>query len=75
MTKKKSNRSHGHYCKICKEYKANEKFSGQSHAVHICKACSRFFIGTITISSQVNGSDLYRELFHYSNSYRQNNKT
>jgi hypothetical protein len=41
MTKKKSNRSHGHYCKICGEYKANEKFSGRGHAAHICKACSR----------------------------------
>ena len=29
----------GHYCKICGEYKANEKFSGKGHAVHICKAC------------------------------------
>lgn len=38
MTKK--NRSHGHYCKICGKYKANEKFSGKGHAVHICKACS-----------------------------------
>lgn len=30
----------GNYCKVCGEYKANEKFSGKSHAVHICKACS-----------------------------------
>ena len=29
----------GHYCKICGEYKANEKFSGKGHAAHICKAC------------------------------------
>ncbi len=28
------------YCKICGEYKANEKFSGKGHAAHICKACS-----------------------------------
>ena len=41
MSKKKSGRSQGHYCKICGEYKANEKFSGKGHAVHICKACSR----------------------------------
>ena len=32
---------HGHYCKICGEYKANEKFSGKGHAAHICKACSK----------------------------------
>ena len=30
---------HGHYCKICGEYKANEKFFGKGHAAHICKAC------------------------------------
>lgn len=36
MTKK---RQQGHYCKICGERKANEKFSGKGHAVHICKAC------------------------------------
>ena len=33
-------KKHGHYCKICGEYKANEKFSGKGHAAHICKACS-----------------------------------
>ena len=31
----------GHYCKVCGEYKANEKFSGKGHAAHICKACSQ----------------------------------
>lgn len=41
MSKKKSGRPHGHYCKICGEFKANEKFSGKGHAAHICKACSR----------------------------------
>lgn len=41
MPKKKSGRPHGHYCKICGEYKANEKFSGKGHAAHICKACSK----------------------------------
>jgi hypothetical protein len=30
----------GHYCKICGEHKANEKFSGKGHAKHICKSCS-----------------------------------
>lgn len=38
---KKKNRPHGHYCKICGEYKANEKFSEKGHTAHICKACSR----------------------------------
>lgn len=41
MGQKKSNRPHGHYCKICGEYKANEKFSGKGHAAHICKSCSK----------------------------------
>ena len=30
----------GHYCKVCGEYKANEKFSGKGHAAHICKTCT-----------------------------------
>lgn len=33
-------KKHGHYCKVCGEYKANEKFSGKGHAAHICKACA-----------------------------------
>lgn len=31
---------HGHYCKICGDYKANEKFSGKGHANHICRKCA-----------------------------------
>ena len=31
----------GHYCKICRERKSNESFSGKGYAAHICKACSR----------------------------------
>ena len=37
MAKKKKHQ--GHYCRICGEYKANEKFSGKGHAQHICKSC------------------------------------
>lgn len=37
MAKKK--KQQGHYCRICGEYKANEKFSGKGHAAHICKNC------------------------------------
>lgn len=33
-------KGHGHYCKVCGEYKANEKFSGKGHAAHICKRCA-----------------------------------
>ncbi len=36
MAKKKRQ---GHYCKICCEYKANEKFSGKGNRNHICKKC------------------------------------
>ena len=41
--KKRGHRGHpqGFYCKICGEYKSNEKFSGKGHAAHICKACSQ----------------------------------
>jgi hypothetical protein len=38
MAKKKKKRQ-GHYCIICAEIKANEKFSGKGHATHICKKC------------------------------------
>ena len=37
---KHSTKHRGHYCRICGEHKANEKFSGRGHAVHICKACA-----------------------------------
>lgn len=30
----------GHFCRICGERKANEKFSGKGHAAHICKKCA-----------------------------------
>ena len=38
MGKKKTQ---GHFCKICQTYKANEKFSGKGHHLHICKACNQ----------------------------------
>ena len=28
-------KKHGHYCKVCGEYKASEKFSGKGYAAHI----------------------------------------
>lgn len=33
-------KKHGHYCKVCDEYKANKKFSGKGHTAHICKKCA-----------------------------------
>lgn len=37
MAKKK--KQQGHFCRICGERKANEKFSGKGHTQHICKTC------------------------------------
>jgi hypothetical protein len=34
------NKPRGHFCKVCGEHKANEKFSGSGHAAHICKKCA-----------------------------------
>lgn len=31
----------GHFCRICKLTRANEKFSGKGHRVHVCKDCMR----------------------------------
>ena len=42
MTKKKRGHPQGYYCKVCGEYKANEKFSSKGHAAHICKTYSQF---------------------------------
>jgi hypothetical protein len=36
MAKKKHQ---GHYCHICGEYKASEKFTGKGRATHVCKSC------------------------------------
>ncbi len=33
-------KKHGHYCKVCGEYKSNESFSGKGHNAHICKKCA-----------------------------------
>ncbi|MDR1657025.1 MAG: hypothetical protein LBT47_05650 [Deltaproteobacteria bacterium] len=32
---------HGHYCCVCDQFKANEKFSGRGHSTHICKVCAK----------------------------------
>ena len=39
--KRKRRKQKGHYCKVCDQYKANEKFSGKGHNNHICKSCSK----------------------------------
>jgi len=30
-----------HHCRICGRHRANEKFSGKGHQIHICKDCVR----------------------------------
>ena len=40
-SKKHKTKPKGHYCRVCREYMANEKFSGKGHAAHICKNCMR----------------------------------
>ena len=29
----------GHYCRICGRQRPNEQFSGNGHAIHLCKRC------------------------------------
>ncbi|MCL4876212.1 MAG: hypothetical protein KJ064_06125 [Anaerolineae bacterium] len=38
MSKQKQS---GHYCRICGRQRANEKFSGKGHRIHVCKDCQR----------------------------------
>jgi hypothetical protein len=39
--KKKNQIYRGHYCRVCGQHKANEKFTGGGHAAHVCKACQK----------------------------------
>ena len=41
MSGKTLKKQRGHYCKICGQYRANEKFSGKGRNVHICKDCKK----------------------------------
>ncbi len=54
MAKKK--KQQGHYCRICGDYKANEKFSGKGHARHICKSYMS------AMRSGKNPEDIFPEL-------------
>lgn len=55
MAKKKKKKQQGHFCKVCCEYKANEKFSGKGHAQHICKQCmSALKHGTATDKAEMS---------------------
>lgn len=44
MAKRNKKKYRGHYCKICGEIKANEKYSGKGHRSHICKSCSKLSV-------------------------------
>ena len=57
---KKKKKQQGHYCRICGNYKANEKFSGKGHAQHICKSCMS------AIRNGKNPEDILREPLHVS---------
>lgn len=51
----------GHYCKICGEIKANEKFSGCGHRNHICKKCSSLPIDKRTeLENRIIDIDKYK---------------
>jgi hypothetical protein len=28
-----------HYCRVCRSYRANERFTGRGHRTHVCKDC------------------------------------
>jgi hypothetical protein len=30
----------GHYCRICRRERPNERFSGRGHRIHVCKRCN-----------------------------------
>lgn len=60
MAKKKR---HGHYCKICDQWKANEKFSGKGHATHICKECASLPIERKNELQRINKVERIAEKF------------
>ncbi|MCK4259926.1 MAG: hypothetical protein KAX49_13170 [Halanaerobiales bacterium] len=69
MAKKK--RKSGHYCIVCGNRKANERFSGKGHTRHICKKCSKK-----SPEEQQEGIDINRlyNLCKYSNLSKSNKK-
>lgn len=69
MAKKK--RKSGHFCIVCGNRKANERFSGKGHANHICKECSKK-----SPEDQQEGIDINRlhNLCRYSNLSKNNKK-
>ncbi len=37
----KPKKARGHFCWCCERVKANERFSGRGHALHLCNDCSK----------------------------------
>jgi hypothetical protein len=31
----------GHFCRLCGRHRANERFSGGGHRIHVCRECQR----------------------------------
>lgn len=60
---KKQPQHRGHYCRICGEHKANEKFSGKGHATHICKACHALPIEKRNETENINKIERISENF------------
>jgi len=62
MAKKK--KMHGHYCRICDTFMANERFSGKGHASHICKKCSKLSVEERNEQQTINRIySLYRFIY------------
>jgi hypothetical protein len=62
----KKKKQHGHYCRICGQHKANEKFSGRGHAAHICKACHALPISKRNELAHINEIERISESFFIS---------
>lgn len=54
-----------HYCKICDQWKANEKFSGKGHATHICKECASLPIERKNELQRINKVEKISEKFRF----------
>jgi hypothetical protein len=62
----KKKKPQGHYCRICGQYKANEKFSGSGHAAHICKACHALPVARRNELARINEIERISENFFIS---------
>ncbi len=56
----------GHWCRICRENVANERFSGKGHRKHICRRCKKLGKAEITRIDQSREIQDYIEQSHIS---------